>query len=105
MPKGLPSNGGTSSKTSYVQPNTTSSPGTDISFTPHIQSVQIAYVDWITPNLHDQIQQAKAIDMPGFGSSPGTRLGSRSELNNVKGGPLDIACAVLDALGWGFEMP
>eukprot|EP00913_Durusdinium_trenchii_P028693 g26909.t1 len=37
--------------------------------------------------------------MPGFGSSPGTRLGSRSELNNAKGGPLDICCAVLDALG------
>ena len=37
--------------------------------------------------------------MPGFGNSPGTRLGSRSELNNAKGGPLDIACAVLDALG------
>lgn len=36
--------------------------------------------------------------MPGFGSSPGTRLGSRSELNNAKGGPLDIACAVLDGL-------
>ncbi|CAK9099353.1 unnamed protein product [Durusdinium trenchii] len=54
---------------------------------------------WLFPPLLYSKYRAIAIDMPGFGSSPGTRLGSRSELNNAKGGPLDICCAVLDALG------
>ena len=53
---------------------------------------------WLFPPLLYSKYRAIAIDMPGFGSSPGTRLGSRSELNAAKGGPLDIACAVLDGL-------
>ncbi|CAE7035374.1 Khc [Symbiodinium natans] len=54
---------------------------------------------WLFPALIYNKYRAIAIDMPGCGSSPGTKLSSRSEFNAAKGGPLDIACAVLDALG------
>lgn len=76
----------------------------------HVSQSKTSCLWWFLLTLPDFIifvpsLRYEAIDMPGFGNSPGTRLGSRSELNNVKGGPLDIACAVLDALGatWGSD--
>ncbi|CAE6946160.1 EPHX2, partial [Symbiodinium sp. CCMP2456] len=54
---------------------------------------------WLFPALIYNKYRAIAIDMPGCGGSPGTKLSSRSEFNAAKGGPVDIACAVLDALG------
>ena len=42
-----------------------------------------------------------AVDMPGFGESPGARPPGRSECNNLPGGPVDIAAEVLRRLGGG----